>query len=114
MVDAQPMSAVGTGEHVEMLPRPTWNNPEPEVVLVVTPAGRIGGPTIENDVTLRDCVVIPPLLTYSPAVMSGVGPLPNLKLLNRHDHSPGALPFLPAPLWCSAPGGIGGSGTTLL
>jgi len=62
----------------------------------VTPAGRIGGPTIGDEVTLRDSVVIPPLLAYSPAIMSGFGPLPNLKRLSRHDHSSDAVPFLPA------------------
>ena len=53
---AQPMSAVGTGEEVGILPSSTWNNPEPEVVLVVTSAGRIVGATIGNDVNIRDMV----------------------------------------------------------
>ncbi len=53
---AQPMSAVGTGEEVGVLPNSTWNNPEPEVVLVVSPAGRIVGATIGNDVNIRDWV----------------------------------------------------------
>ena len=53
---AQPMSAVGTGEEVGVLPSSTWNNPEPEVVLVVSPSGRIVGATIGNDVNIRDLV----------------------------------------------------------
>jgi fumarylacetoacetate (FAA) hydrolase family protein len=51
---AQPMSAVGTGAEVGIHPASTWNNPEPEVVLVVDPRGRIVGATLGNDVNLRD------------------------------------------------------------
>jgi fumarylacetoacetate (FAA) hydrolase family protein len=51
---AQPMSAVGTGASAGLHPRSTWNNPEPEVVLVVASDGRIVGATLGNDVNLRD------------------------------------------------------------
>lgn len=51
---AQPMSAVGTGADIGLHPESTWNNPEPEVVLVVDPRGRIVGATLGNDVNLRD------------------------------------------------------------
>jgi len=50
----QPMSAVGPGADVGVLPISEWNNPEPEVALVVTSAGRIIGATLGNDVNLRD------------------------------------------------------------
>ena len=53
---AQPMSAAGTGEEVGVLPTSTWNNPEPEVVLVVNSGGRIVGTTLGNDVNIRDMV----------------------------------------------------------
>ncbi len=51
---AQPMSAVGHGMDAGLHPRSTWNNPEPEVVLVVSSNGRIVGATLGNDVNLRD------------------------------------------------------------
>jgi fumarylacetoacetate (FAA) hydrolase family protein len=51
---AQPMSAVGHGMQAGLHPRSTWNNPEPEVVLVVASTGKIVGATLGNDVNLRD------------------------------------------------------------
>jgi fumarylacetoacetate (FAA) hydrolase family protein len=51
---AQPMSAVGWGASVGLHPISQWNNPEPEVVLVVDSSGRIVGATLGNDVNLRD------------------------------------------------------------
>ena len=51
---AQPLSAVGHGQEAGLHPRSTWNNPEPEVVLVVASTGRIVGATLGNDVNLRD------------------------------------------------------------
>ncbi len=51
---AQPMSAVGTGAEIGILQRSSWNNPEPEVVLVINRAGHIVGATLGNDVNLRD------------------------------------------------------------
>lgn len=51
---AQPMSAVGCGAHVGIHPISEWNNPEPEVVLVLRSTGEIVGATLGNDVNLRD------------------------------------------------------------
>jgi fumarylacetoacetate (FAA) hydrolase family protein len=51
---AQPLSAVGHLAEVGIHPHSSWNNPEPEVVLVVSSHGRIVGATLGNDVNLRD------------------------------------------------------------
>jgi fumarylacetoacetate (FAA) hydrolase family protein len=48
------LGAVGPGAPIGVLERSTWNNPEPEVVLVVSAQGRVVGATLGNDVNLRD------------------------------------------------------------
>jgi fumarylacetoacetate (FAA) hydrolase family protein len=50
----QVMSSVGTGMSIGVLKSSTWNNPEPEVVVVATSKGKIVGATLGNDVNLRD------------------------------------------------------------
>ena len=51
---SQPMSTVGYGADVGILPISEWNNPEPEIALVVASTGKIVGATLGNDVNLRD------------------------------------------------------------
>ena len=48
------LSAVGHGMEAGLNAISTWNNPEPEVVIVVASDGRIVGATLGNDVNLRD------------------------------------------------------------
>jgi fumarylacetoacetate (FAA) hydrolase family protein len=50
----QPMSAVGTGAEIGIHPKSEWNNPEPEIVLAVSSAGRVAGAALGNDLNLRD------------------------------------------------------------
>lgn len=49
-----PMASVGPGAEIGLHPVSTWNNPEPEIVLAVSSAGKILGATLGNDVNLRD------------------------------------------------------------
>jgi fumarylacetoacetate (FAA) hydrolase family protein len=51
---SQIMAAVGSGMEAGLNPVSSWNNPEPEVVVVVASTGRIVGATLGNDVNLRD------------------------------------------------------------
>jgi fumarylacetoacetate (FAA) hydrolase family protein len=45
---------VGLGSRVGIHPASVWNNPEPELVLVIDRAGAIVAVTLGNDVNLRD------------------------------------------------------------
>lgn len=51
---SQPMASVGYGANVGLHPISKWNNPEPEVAVVVASTGRIVGAALANDVNLRD------------------------------------------------------------
>ncbi len=48
------LSTVGFGAAVGVRSDSTWNNPEPEVALLVTATGEAVGATLGNDVNLRD------------------------------------------------------------
>ena len=49
-----PLASVGWGAEIGVRSDSTWNNPEPEVVLVVNSRGEIRGAALGNDVNLRD------------------------------------------------------------
>ncbi len=48
------LSSVGYGHAIGIHPESVWNNPEPELVLVVNAKAEIVGATLGNDVNLRD------------------------------------------------------------
>jgi fumarylacetoacetate (FAA) hydrolase family protein len=49
-----PLASVGWGAQIGVRSDSSWNNPEPEAVLVVNSRGEIRGATLGNDVNLRD------------------------------------------------------------
>jgi len=51
---ASPLACIGTGASVGVLRHSKWNNPEPEVVLIIDRQGRIAGASLGNDVNHRD------------------------------------------------------------
>ncbi|MGC2621516.1 MAG: fumarylacetoacetate hydrolase family protein [Acidobacteriaceae bacterium] len=68
---SQPQKVVGPGAAVGLRSDATWSVPEPELVLVIDPGGRIVGYTIGNDMSSRDIEGQNPLY------------LPQAKIYNR-------------------------------
>jgi len=51
---APPLSSVGWGAEIGIRPDSSWNNPEPEIVLIMNRRGEAVGASLGNDVNLRD------------------------------------------------------------
>ncbi|QYE35852.1 fumarylacetoacetate hydrolase family protein [Polymorphobacter sp. PAMC 29334] len=51
---AQILSTVGWGAEIGIRSDSTWNNPEPEIVMIADSSGHAVGATLGNDVNLRD------------------------------------------------------------
>lgn len=49
-----PLASVGWGSAIGVRSDSSWNNPEPEIVIVVNSRGELKGATLGNDVNLRD------------------------------------------------------------
>lgn len=80
---------VGTGGKVRIRADAHWSVPEPELTLVVSPAGRIVGYTIGNDMSSRDIegenpLYLPQAKVYNgscalgPGILVTASPLPHL------------------------------------
>ena len=51
---ALPLASVGTGAEIGILRSSNWNNPEPEVTVIINNKGDVVGATLGNDVNHRD------------------------------------------------------------
>ena len=68
---ASPFASVGDGDPVRIRRDSKWNVPEPELVLVIDPRGRIVGYTIGNDMSSRDIEGENPLYLPQAKVYDG-------------------------------------------
>jgi 2-dehydro-3-deoxy-D-arabinonate dehydratase len=75
---ATPERVVGPGQPVRVRADSKWSVPEPELALVISPAGRVVGYTVGNDMSARDIEGENPLYLPQAKIYKGscaVGPL---------------------------------------
>jgi 2-dehydro-3-deoxy-D-arabinonate dehydratase len=108
---ATPRRVRGPGEPIRVRADATWSVPEPEFTLVISPAGKVVGYTIGNDVSSRDIEGENPLYLPQAKVYTGscaIGPWVAL---------PGELPALESvsiTLTIRRGGSVGFTGSTTL
>lgn len=79
------LSAVGCGQEIGVSSLSAWNNPEPEMAILVTSEGEVVGATLGNDVNLRDVEGRSALLlprAKDNNASAAVGPF--IRLFDRH------------------------------
>ena len=101
---ASPHRVVGPGQKVRIRSDSQWNVPEPELTACVSPAGRIFGYTIGNDMSSRDIegenpLYLPQAKVYDqccalgPGVLLGQEPLPDSTLIEMEIFRQGTAVF---------------------
>jgi 2-dehydro-3-deoxy-D-arabinonate dehydratase len=101
---AAPWRVIGPEGTVRIRRDASWNVPEPELALVVSPAGRIVGYTIGNDMSSRDIegenpLYLPQAKVYDgacalgPAILVASGPLDPSTTIGIEIRRNGALAF---------------------
>ena len=83
-----PHRAVGPGQKVRIRKDSKWNVPEPELTLLVSPAGKTLGYTIGNDMSSRDIEGENPLYLPQAKVYDGSCALGPGILISRDDPGP--------------------------
>jgi len=95
---------VGSGGQVRIRADATWSVPEPELTLLCSPAGRITGYTVGNDMSSRDIegenpLYLPQAKVYNgscalgPGILVSEGPLPPSTEIAIEIHRAGVLAF---------------------
>ena len=94
----------GPGEKVRIRRDSKWNVPEPELALVISPAGKITGYTIGNDMSSRDIegenpLYLPQAKVYDrscalgPAILVSDDPMPSTTAVSLEIRRAGAVVF---------------------
>ncbi len=101
---SSPHRVVGPGESVHIRQDSSWNVPEPELALLITPSGKLIGYTIGNDMSSRDIeganpLYLPQAKVYDrscalgPGILVADGPLPPETRLEMEVRRTGNIAF---------------------